>query len=126
MPFCREQLLDQRLEELRRVAKAITTAKTSIVTALDNCPHKEHLANSDKTRLFVTKIAEQAEAVAASATRNHPIEELINRLKTIQEQAQNALDFVNNSVGKYSNMRNISLFHEHRYFMLLFALGKAV
>ena len=99
--FPREQAREQRLGELRAMARSITDIKTALVSALDTCPHKQHLSEAaEKTRLLVRKLSEQAEVLVGGMTRDGPLEEGMAKLKHFQEQSQNALDHVKHLTGE--------------------------
>ncbi|XP_076472943.1 uncharacterized protein LOC143302244 [Babylonia areolata] len=93
----REKALDQKLEEVRAMAQKITVNKDSLVSTLDQCPHKQHLLDvAEKTKLLVRKLSEQAEALAGSLSRSSPLDEVLAKLKQFHAQSQNALDFAHN------------------------------
>ncbi|KAL8619084.1 hypothetical protein ACOMHN_019356 [Nucella lapillus] len=93
----REQALDQKLQEVQAVAHSVTAIQRGVLTALEQCPHRQHLSEvAQKTKLLVRKLSEQAEALAGGLTRRGPVEEVLTRLKQLHEQSQNALDYVHN------------------------------
>ena len=96
-------MLAQQLNELQAMVQSIMATKASLVTTLDNCPHKQHLSEAaEKTRMLVRKLSEQAEAMLCSVDRSRPLDEVMSKLKQFQEQSQNALDFVNTLTGEWN------------------------
>ncbi|KAK7480067.1 hypothetical protein BaRGS_00028704 [Batillaria attramentaria] len=99
----RELEMEQKVADIKALAKSIGDAKTSLLAILDGCQHKQYLTEAaEKTKLLMRRLAEQADHLAGNAHKSGPLDDILHRLKDIQEQSQNAMDHSANAESAIS------------------------